>query len=373
MASRFEGIIDARKASWKSVEYFLTAMALSGDKFWVNLNPNEKNKVIDPLLADTDFGRIMLAADLRLKEDFSELTNPEGSPIGREFWRRLYEKAAELGIGGDISTASRLEIVPGDVVVYEQDNRVYLVESRLRVGIEAEYLKRETAGDKRETEFADYAADLMQELILPFLNLKVNEGYSYADLRQAYSSLVLARWYKEKFSPQGPLIFNVDFLKELSAEAPYTAEQIYQDYLKLFRQGGYSLKESSASGAGLYGRNRTVSYTSGGIDLTRTRFVKTRNPPQPTGNKGTIYFTCGADFPVDENLLISFRDNLYFRRVDSLFPEFSAPLIPQSPFSGNLADLDDYLPPLASGDFNPGAGVTVDFSHSDEIPFISKL
>lgn len=340
-ASRFEGIIDVKKAAQKSIEYFFTALALSDDKFWVNLNPNEKDKVIDPLLADTDFGRAMLAADLRLKEDFSELTNPQASPIGKEFWKRLHEKAAELGIGNEVSTGARVWIVPEEAGVYETAHEVRLIESRLKVCIEGDMPEK----DIRQKEFQGYAYSLMKEMIIPFLNLKVNEGYAYAQLRQAYNSLLLARWYKNKFNPsQNPLLqtINPGTLKEASLDLPYTGEEIYRDYLTSFSSGAYSSKEAM-------GDNKSRQYTSGGINWTETVFLRRHKAPDQE-KKGTEGYVCRISFPP---AIVNERPLRYARTNFSLLeqaPVLTPPLALSPATAAGLSALSDILPSIGPDD-----------------------
>src|SRR5262249_7596382 len=63
-------------------------LAVQPSKFWVNLNPDEPNRIIDQDLAATDVGRVLLNADLRLKEVSSNLIDPN-TPTGAEFWRQM--------------------------------------------------------------------------------------------------------------------------------------------------------------------------------------------------------------------------------------------------------------------------------------------
>jgi hypothetical protein len=89
--------VDAQTAMEKAVEYFFIGLALPDDKFWVNLNPDKLTQIMENDLAGTGMGRVLLAADLRLKKDACELTNPSRSKLGRMYWDRLYAKADALG------------------------------------------------------------------------------------------------------------------------------------------------------------------------------------------------------------------------------------------------------------------------------------
>ncbi|MFA4889761.1 MAG: hypothetical protein WC628_09355 [Candidatus Omnitrophota bacterium] len=74
--------------------YFFTGIALPNDTFWVNLRPDSPNDIIDPLLAQTEVGRILLEADLQLKKDTAQATNPQ-TLEGRDYWNKLYQKAED--------------------------------------------------------------------------------------------------------------------------------------------------------------------------------------------------------------------------------------------------------------------------------------
>ena len=54
----------------EAYDYFLTGLALPNDVFWVNLRPDEPNRIIDPLLEKTALGKVMLEADLQLKKRY---------------------------------------------------------------------------------------------------------------------------------------------------------------------------------------------------------------------------------------------------------------------------------------------------------------
>ncbi|MCM8797602.1 MAG: hypothetical protein NC923_07010, partial [Candidatus Omnitrophica bacterium] len=190
----FEPILDVKKAAQKSLEYFFIGLIMHDEAFWVNLNPDEPDRIIESSLGNTDLGRIMLNADFRLKEDISSIINPQISQIGKEFWKRLYQKAEELNATDKIPVVTRLWIVPANTLVYEKNNQFSIVESTLEVHLEpAYYAQGIQMKDKRQQELQDFAAGLIQELVLPQLNKRVNEAYAYADLREVYNALVLAQ------------------------------------------------------------------------------------------------------------------------------------------------------------------------------------
>ncbi|MDO8662120.1 MAG: hypothetical protein Q7K98_02715 [Candidatus Omnitrophota bacterium] len=225
--------------------------------FWVNLRPDSEDQIIDQYLEKTDVGRIMLEADLQLKKDTSAMTSP-ATPEGREYWDRLYKKAADL-YGYDnvtIPTLTRPWIVPGEIIVRESQDSVYVYKATLKVMLEQDYLQgtairypelasrhpepRRGEGsnsldsspsasprgqndysfkDIRSKALNEYSTQLIKELIIPKLTKEVNSSKRYAPLRQVYYSLILSRWFKQKFKPAGDAQIVGDTFRQGSNES----------------------------------------------------------------------------------------------------------------------------------------------------------
>jgi len=298
-AGNFEALVDIKKAAQKSLEYFFIGLVLHDDVFWVNLNPEEPNRIINSSLKDTDLGRIMLNADFRLKEDVSEYINPQTSQVGKEFWRQLYAKAQELGLVNRIPVITRLWIMPGEVEVDEAENQISIVKSSLRVCLEPAYLSGQLAlQDKKEQELQNFASNLMKELVLPYLNKKVNEAYAYSDLREVFNALILARWYKDRFgSRYGSLLNTVDYsiLDETETNYTTTPDELYQAYLKSLKEGKYSFTETETLGSSFCMVITTRHYFSGGVDFRDIKMTKASSPVQEESN--VEFFTCDLALP----------------------------------------------------------------------------
>jgi len=293
--------IDIKKAAQKFLEYFFIGLAVPEENFWVNLSPYEPNRVIDSLLSDTDPGRIMLGADLRLKKDASEFTNPKISKTGKQFWSRLYEKAEQFVTLDSIPVSSRLWIVPDEVIVYETENQIFIIKSRLRVCLESAYLSDSyNIKDRRERELEDFASGLMQELVLPHLNERVNEGGTYADLKEVYQALILAKCYKEKFGYRSGYFLRrpaVEILEDAEINFPETPQQLYRNYLKSLKQGEYSFMETLTQGFSFYQVVSVRQYFSGGVDFRNIKIKKTNKPIQSQTQKDKTYLTCDLFIP----------------------------------------------------------------------------
>jgi len=254
----------------RSLEYFFLGLGIPSEKLWVNLKPQRAQDSVDPLVRDTDLGKIMLAADLTLKKDVSEVTNPRTSRTGREYWGRLYAKAQALGID-EMPIANRVWIIPGKAVLSETSDSVRIVNSPLQVCLESDYLSEsKRIPGKKAQELAQYGTSLMREMVLPELNKKVNEGPAYENLRRAYRAVILARWFKQHYGTQQPRLLqtiSAAIAKDLPSRLPYSSEQIYREYMQSLRQGEYNFSEDSTGKLQSYLELITRRYFSGGIDL----------------------------------------------------------------------------------------------------------
>ncbi len=329
-AADFAPDADIKKKAQKSLEYFFIGLVLPDEKFWVNLNPKEPYRMLDSVLADTDLGRVMLYADLRLKKDTCELMDPNESDAGAQYWSRLYEKAKQLGVTDRIPVINQIWIVPDKAEAYETGNKISLIKTKLKV----------SAGESNSGEpLQDYAISLMNELILPRLSRKVNESELYADLREVYQALILARWYKEKFGSQQDSLLreaSYNIIKDAENNFPYQPDQIYRDYLGSFKKGEYSF------GAGVesfYPAMAIMRYFIGGINFRQPAEINLVSNPEKTA--------AGVTFTVEFNM----PDELFKRPNPLQIVKNTMELIPDftlsSPSSGTIAvaKIFEGLPP----------------------------
>ncbi|MGE5307517.1 MAG: hypothetical protein ACM3OC_00325 [Deltaproteobacteria bacterium] len=284
-AQNCEPVIDVEKSSAKTVEYFFTCLAFSDDAFWINLNPGQPETIADRGLSRTDVGKILLAADLRLKKDTSALTNPR-TATGRVYWDRLYAKADELGVR-DVPVVNRVYIVPGDAAVSESAGGISIASTRLSVRLGSEYGADGPSGDPRMQELQSYANSLMHELILPQLEEKINSSYAYSELRQAYRAMIAARWFRDSFNTsfsEGAVI------PDLVSDLQYGSDEVYGDYLESLKAGEYSLSETSgADKLEMFMGLITRRYSSGGIDL-RKIIIRAEASSLAQAARGTVRF-----------------------------------------------------------------------------------
>ena len=257
----------------KLLEYFFIGITLPNESFWVNLRPDSPDNIIDGYLVQTDIGKILLEADVQLKKDTAQMTNPQ-TAIGKLYWDKLYKKAEEL-LGYEnitIPTLVRPWIVPGEIIIRENQDSAYIYKATLKVMLEEDYLKDSVTynfKDPRLKALNEYSSQLLIEYILPILNKEVNSSKKYAGLRQVYYSLILSQWFKKKFYGKGGLyssLIDKRDLTNLTSKENWSKTDYFRQYQASFKDGEYNLKEPMYTPFGQSVR----SYFSGGIALTKT-------------------------------------------------------------------------------------------------------
>jgi len=284
------------------LSYFLIGVTLPDNMFWVNLRPDSEDQIIDNYLEKTDVGRIMLEADLQLKKDTAIMTSPATSE-GREYWDRLYKKAAEL-YGYDnvtIPTLTRPWIVPGEIIVRETKDSAYIYKANLKVMLEQDYLKDSTTysfKDERSKALNEYSSQLIRELIIPKLTKEVNSNKRYAALRQVYYSLILSRWFKLRFTGKTGTyasLINTSNLTNLTSQESWTKTTYFKQYQKSFQDGEYNIKKPIYTPTGQVIR----SYFSGGINVTSSAINTQNGIILPNDNANKLGDVIGGKAVVD--------------------------------------------------------------------------
>jgi len=217
---KFDFIIDSgnthftmdemKKESERLVKYFLAAMTIPKDDLWVNLSPYEEDRIIPDELGKTELGRDMLAQDYILKQLTASLMYPE-EELGKKFWSKIYQRAKEEFGTSEIpvNTFNKVWILPESATIYEHEHTVYVVNSRLKVMLNSDYMAMDfqqksmpkfqapAMGELMQDGSLEVSEQIIREIIIPEIEREVNEGEHFAPLRQIYHSLILAKWYKE--------------------------------------------------------------------------------------------------------------------------------------------------------------------------------
>jgi len=285
---------DAKKEEYnKLIKYFLASLTIADKDQWVNLSPYEKDRIIEGNFGKTEMGRDLLGQDYLLKQITASLIYPEEG-LGQKFWDTVYQRAfKEYGTTEiPVNTFNKVWIIPDKAVVYESGNTAYILQSHLKVMLEEDYLSLEKhsssvipakAGiQKDDNQAHTLGSQVVREIVLPALEKEVNEGKNFAQLRQIYSAMILATWYKKalKASLLGQVYADKAKVKGVDQD-PKANEVIYQQYLKAFKKGVYNyIKEDTDKYT-----KQTIprKYFSGGMtvnDLPKTEQVLTAESPE---------------------------------------------------------------------------------------------
>jgi hypothetical protein len=200
------------------------------------------------ILEKTEMGRDLLAQDYLLKQITSSLMYPE-SGLGKSFWDKVYARAYEKfgNTNIPVNTINKVWITPDEAVVYESNNTALILKSRLKVMLEEDYLAMNKNGAKVDARNSTNKTDkttqeIIRQIILPELEREVNEGKNFAQLRQIFSAMVLATWYKKalKESLLGKVYTDQSKVKGVDQADTKANAVIYQQYLEAFKKGVYS-------------------------------------------------------------------------------------------------------------------------------------
>lgn len=230
----------------KLIKYFLASLAVPDENQWVNLSPYEKDRIVGPDFANTLMGRDLLGQDYILKQITSSLIYPE-KDLGKDFWDRVYAEAFKQfgNTNIPVNTFNKVWIVPDSAVIYEKGNSAYVLKNHLKVMLEQDYVATEqnAISDKGSHVVTLNASTskVMRDVIIPVLEKEVNEGKNFANLRQVYSGMLLAAWYKRvlKESFLAKIYADKSKIKGVNQD-PKANQEIYQRYLQATKKGVYN-------------------------------------------------------------------------------------------------------------------------------------
>nr|BFE74291.1 hypothetical protein GCM10020092_075920 [Actinoplanes digitatis] len=239
---------------------FFTWLSLTPEKFWVNLNPDEPQRVMDAKFGKTDAGRVLLEADLQMKHDFAAFMNPK-TDLGKKFWDEN-----QLKDGLPCLHGIRNWIEPKPAQVREQDGGIYILDAPLKVNSVPQEVDFDLPGDPCEPTKAqiEHNQKVVEKLIVPAVEKKIAEDPAYADLRRVYTSRVAAEWIRlqdaKKATDYRKIINSDDASKWPIRGEKWDFNETWQRYLKSFRDGDYKFEwEAERAGLRLHdGRRRLL-------------------------------------------------------------------------------------------------------------------
>jgi hypothetical protein len=272
---------DALKAeATRLIKYFLASLTTPDDEAWVNLSPYEKDRIIAEPLSQTMLGRDLLAQDYILKQISASVSDPHQS-LGKTFWKKVHRQAYEQFGVTDIplNTFNKIWIVPENAVVFEKDRSAFVLKSHLKVLLEEDYAalhnsRRLAASGLSGREgrapevVSGVTAPVVKEVLIPAIEKEVNQGETFAKLRQVYHSVILASWYKQalKNSILSQVYVNRNKINGVDVADKGIARTIYEQYVAAFKKGVYNFiqEEYDESTQELIPRK----YFSGGLRAT---------------------------------------------------------------------------------------------------------
>ncbi len=111
------------------------------------------------------------------------------------------------------------------------------------------------------------ASEIIREIFIPEIEKEVNEGKTFANLRQIYHSLILATWYKKnlKQSLLGQVYVDKNKTRGVDVADKTINEKIYNQYVEAFKKGEYDFIKEDYDPATQEIVPR--KYFSGGMDM----------------------------------------------------------------------------------------------------------
>ncbi|HOD12994.1 MAG TPA: hypothetical protein PLO93_00910 [Candidatus Omnitrophota bacterium] len=296
----------------KLVRYFMAALTIPEKDIWVNLSPYEPDRTIPHDLGLTDMGKDLLSQDYVLKQLTASLAHPQGEH-GRKFWDTVYKKAYEAFGTTQIpvDTLNKVWIIPEKAVVLENAQGASVAEAKLKVMLEEDYLALERSSEalnvKRETQDASrttndvsrnaFSSQIVREILLPLLEKEVNEGKHFAPLRQIYSAIILAAWYKTalKNSVLNHVYSDQQKISGIDIEDKKAAEKIYAQYLETFLRGANAFVQVDHDP--ITNKKIARKYFSGGI----TKFTELTGPSSILERRPADQLPSGPSIRVELN------------------------------------------------------------------------
>lgn len=182
-----------------SSDALFTWLALDPRQFWVNLNPDQPDTIIDEQFASTEAGRVLLESDFELKSTLYANMNPE-TEAGAEFFESL-----EPGPNGELCWGTwRMWVEPLPASAREDGDQLYILDSPLRVQMEPFDVDAAPPGtgptceDLVSPDVMDRNLQRLIESMTPLIEEAVNNAPEYADLRRVYTARIAAEWLRQR-------------------------------------------------------------------------------------------------------------------------------------------------------------------------------
>jgi len=260
--------LGAAQQTWDA---FFVWLGLPTSTFWVNLNPNEPDRIVDAQLGRTDVGRILLEADLQMKKTVAQLIHPD-TPLGAEFWQSISTDG-----GSESCLSFRQWIVPAPATIREDRGALYILDAPLTVQLESDYIQlhggsnQQTSCARQQQSVERHNEAVLRTLILPRVQQAVNEAPEYSELRRVYLSRVAAEWYRQRSTHEDTAfagLIDVGDITPWVSRQPWTPRDVFDRYVESYTKGEFNVTRETEQGDVI----ETNTYIFGGVDLTNIRF-----------------------------------------------------------------------------------------------------
>lgn len=254
-------------------QHFFTCLTLPRDCLWVNLSPVEGDRTMADPLMGTPLGFDLLSQDYILKQVVSTLVYPESEP-GRSYFSELHRQLENSLNQESVNTIAKVWAVPGAAEIRGNAGVAALESSRLAVLTAHDYdvasnggaqdaVQPGSARDVGLSREHEITLATFKRLVLPHVEKDLNEGANFVVLRQAYSAMLLALWYRETLRRSLPAGTNgiLGAGQVRSAELRDATGQIYRRYLESYRMGVFNYIREDLTAEGVLPRK----YFSGGF------------------------------------------------------------------------------------------------------------
>ena len=259
------------QAAQQASDAFFVWLGLPTSKFWVNLNPNEPDRIVDAQLGRTNVGRVLLEADLQMKKTIAQLIHPD-TPLGAQFWAALDMDGTS---GGCLSF--RQWIVPAPATIRNDSKALYILDAPLLVQLESEYIALRDDNNHpmscapQQESVEQHNEAVFRSMILPRVQQAVNEAPEYAELRRVYLSRVAAEWYRQQSAHTDMtftgLIDSGDITPWVSRQ-PWSPQDVFNRYVQSYTNGEFNVTRQAQQGNLI----ETNTYIFGGVDFTSIPF-----------------------------------------------------------------------------------------------------
>jgi hypothetical protein len=217
-----------------SSDALFTWLALSPGQFWVNLNPDQPDRIIDEQFATTEAGRVLLESDLKLKGTIYGAMNPE-TESGAAFFDSL-----EPGPDGQLCWGpTRVWVEPLPASAREDGDQLYILDAPLRVQLEPFHFDWTPPGDNYcagvPEETIEANTETLIETFAPLTEEAVNAAPEYADLRRVYTSRIAAEWLRQRDAVRPGAFHDIigsDDVTEWPVQDGWDPQSVYAEYLE---------------------------------------------------------------------------------------------------------------------------------------------